>query len=177
VNMPTKAPKTIPQLFEAREKVEERATKKIFDAMPGAVEAINELMGLNEIQKAGGHLLWDDIDLVGDEDGLLVIVGVVVFPPGCELTTANGDKVKVTEDTEPYFRRLVRAGLPVSVATQSKDEVVAYFRKMQEDEEKQLDVAGLDEILQRETEFDLSALTEEQRHAYQTSMMVKPGKA
>jgi hypothetical protein len=173
-----KKPKTIPELFVARDKAVSKATKNIFAAMPGAIEAINELMGLEDIQKSGGDLHWEDIDLVGDEaENLLVMVGVVVFPAGCELEAEGGGIIKVTKDTEPYFRRLVRAGLPASVAVQGKDEVVAYFKKMQEDYDNQLDVAGLDNLLERETEFDLSALTEEQRRAYETSMMVKPGKA
>lgn len=167
--------KTLPQLFEARDKAADKATRNIFDAIPGAMEAINELTSLEEIKSAGGDLVWDDLELIEDE--LIILVGVIVFPPGCEVITTEGDKVKVTESTAPYFRRLVRVGLPLSVATQPKEEVVAYFKKVQENEQKQLDLAHLDESLNKETEFDLSALTEEQRRSYQTGMMVKPGKA
>src|SRR5277367_6692150 len=122
--MPTKQ-KTIRELFEAREKATIRGTNKIFSAMTEAMEVISDLMGLEEIKKVGGELIWDDLSLIiGDavDEPLVVMVGVVVFPPGCELETTNGDKIKVTEDTAPYFRRLVRAGLPAAVAIKTKEE-------------------------------------------------------
>lgn len=177
--MPTK-PKTIRQLFEAREKATIRGTDKIFAAMVPAMEVINDLMGLEDIKKVGGNLVWDDLSLIiGDavEEPLVIMVGVVSFPPGCEIETTNGDKIKVTVDTEPYFRRLVRAGLPASVAIQSKEEVAAYFKKMEQEMEKQADVSEMDRVLTTETEFDLTKLTDEQRAAYDASTGYKFGKA
>ncbi len=174
--MPQSKPKTIPELFVARDKAINKATQNIFAAMPQALEAINELMGVAEIKKSGGELIWDEVEFF-EEEQMIVMVGVIVFHAGCEVTTANGDKVKVTKDTEPYFRRLVRGAFPLSIASQSKDEVLAYFTKVQEDLEKQRAVDDLDRITEMETEFDLSTLTEDQLQAYQTSTMFKPGKA
>lgn len=175
--MPRYKPKTIPELFVARDKAIDKATQNIFAAMPEALAAINELMGIDEIKKLGGELVWDDVEFF-EEEQMIVMVGVIVFHEGCEMTTSNGDKVKVTKDTEPYFRRLVRGAFPLSIANQSKDDIVAYFNKLHDDSEKQRLVDELDLQAERKTDFDLSILTEEQRNAYQASMMInKPGKA
>lgn len=169
-----KKPKSIPQLFEAREKVAHKATDNIFAAMPGAMEAINEMMGLEEIKKIGGDIIWDDISLVTElvDEPLIVLVGIIVFPPGCELETTDGDKIKVTTDTEPYFRKLVRAGLPASVAALSKEEVHEYFKKMEQEMEE-----SMKNLVTEDSDFDLTQLTEEQRAAYEASSAIKIGKA
>lgn len=167
------------ELFNIRERTITETTNTIFAAMPEALEAINELSGLNDIENIGGLIIWDDISLVNEVDpAMIIMVGYIKFPPGCELTTSAGDKVKVTEDTEPYFRRLVRASFPLTLATQPKHEVITYFKKMQEDAEYQDEIDDLDRLFAPPiiNEFDLSLLNEEQRHAYELSS-IKPGKA
>lgn len=145
--------------------------------MNGAIEAINEMSGIAGIEKQGGYLTWDDVSLVyeGDE-GMIILVGLIAFAVGSEIPTESGSIVKVTKDTQQYFNRLVHVSFPLKIAQQTKKQVVAYFAKKKEDREAQAAVDTLDAGVTKETEFDLSVLTEEQRRAYET-MGTKLGKA
>jgi hypothetical protein len=163
-----KKPKTLVDLFVVREKAVNRATKKIFDSLSVAIDAISIMMDVETINKEGGKIVWDDVSLVGEEeDPFVILIGYVSYPVGSELTTPRGDKVKITETTQPYFRRLIRAGFPSSLTSKTKEEIVEYFKKLEEEKFEQMDV---------EPEFDLSQLTEEQRKAYE-SVNFKIGKA
>lgn len=150
----------IQKLFEVRANTFNRGTKKIFKAIAGALEAINERMDIAATNKIGGELEWDDITLVHDDTrGVLILIGVIVYKPGSELTLDNGDKIKVTEDTAPYFRRLVRAGIPLEIAHKTKKQVLTFLKKKDDEEKKQSE----DPVVDKEADFDLSTLTEEQR--------------
>ena len=91
---------------------------------------------------------------------------MIIYPPGVEVTLPTGDKIVVTKDTAPYFRRLVRAGIPLDIADQPKEVVVDYLVKMKEDDIKQAEITAMDQSINNETEFDLSKLSEEQRRVY-----------
>lgn len=174
-----KKPKSIPELFADRQATFDKNTQKILDSIAPALEAVHEFMDAETVEKAGGSLKWEDISLGdGDSEGpFLILIGVISFPPGTEMDTVNGGSVVVTEDTAPYFRRLVRAGIPVEITTKTKEEVVAYLKKVEEDELKQSEADFLEAATQQETDFDLSKLTEEQRKAYETTMLGPIGKA
>lgn len=171
--------KSIKDLFVSRADTFDKRTSKILKAMTGALEAIHEFMNVSVVEKQGGKLAWEDVSLVIDttKDAFVVLVGVIKYPPGTELELDSGQKVKVTKQTEPYFRRLVRAGIPLKVAGKTKKQVLNYLKKMEAKETKQQEVSFLDKLAQQEVEFDLSKLTEEQRKAYEASKIISTSKA
>ncbi len=187
--------RSIPELFAAREEAFDKATDKIFAALDGVFAALREHMEIEEIEKIGGVLEWEDIMLVEDDkQPFLVIVGVISHPPGTEFEMPDGTKVQLTKETAPYFRRLVRAGVPISIVDKSKQEIIDYLIQIEaeqkqhwEEESKKIlaeDGKSLSELLEehtnskkQETEFDLSQLTDEQRKALELSLGTKSGKA
>ena len=159
--------KTLSDLFAKREQVIEKTTTAIFKSMAGALEAIHDVMNHNDLEKEGGVLVWETAELADDEQNpLIILIGVIIYPPGVEVTLPTGDKIVVTKDTAPYFRRLVRAGIPLDIADQPKVVVVDYLVKMKEDDIKQAEITAMDQSINNETEFDLSKLSEEQRRVY-----------
>lgn len=185
-------------LFIKRKIQNEQNTNKILRALGGPMDALYEQLNVADIEKQGGTLVWDDVSYVDDgEEPFVILVGVISYPVGAEVLTENGDIVKLTESTVPYFRRLVRAGIPIAMAKKSKEELLAYFDKKKqerveaEQREKELEEAmaiddgpTIQDLLAEQQkqepemtfdEFDLTQLTDEQRKAYQ--MGNKPGKA
>ncbi len=181
--------RTILDLFVARHVANEKGTNRILKAIQGSIDALHVQMKIDEVEKKGGTLQWDDISYVDDgENQLLILVAVITYPPGAELDLDTGDKIKLTRDTAPYFNRLVRAGIPVTIADKSKEEVLAYLKQIEEDTPRQIPVEDKNDTIseligtnkpeEKEMtfdEFDLSQLTEEQRKSYQ--MGGKSGKA
>ncbi len=128
---------SIPELFELRFKTYESTTKDIYKAMVPAVQGIEQFMQFDQLKKDGAELQWDDIELaVIENEQVLILIGLIFYPVGTEVKMENESIVKVTEDTAPYFRRLVRVGLPLSMTTKSKEDVVTYFEKMEKEEEQ-----------------------------------------
>lgn len=149
------------KLIKSRATSYKRATKKILDSIQPAIEAVEEFMEVEAAKKIGAYVEWQDVDAYGDEEASVVfIVGELFFPVGTEIDTDTEGKVVVTEDTAPYFRRLLRVGLPTDIAEGTKEDVLAYLRNLEENEKSKKLVDELDE--QTDTDFDYSKLTEEQ---------------
>lgn len=189
---------TILDLFLIRKQTNEKNTAKILRTLQGPMSALYEQLKIADIEKQGGTLVWDDVSYVDDgTEPFIILVGVISYPVGAEVLTENGDIVKLTESTVPYFRKLVRAGIPVSMAKKSKEELIAYFDMKKQERadaarrEKELEDAmaiddgpTIQDLLAEQQkkepemtfdEFDLTQLTEEQLKKYQ--MGNKPGKA
>ena len=164
--------KSVRELFTARTTAFEKATSEILQNMQAVQEAIHEYMCIDEIEKRNGSLIWEEASLVGTgKDSLIILIGVVSFPAGSVLDLGDGKSIKVTKDTEPYFRKIIRAGIPLSVAVKTKKQILKYLEKTEEEERKDQEET-LDKLFQSEVEFDLSQLTDEQRKAYETSTIV-----
>lgn len=165
---------SIKKLFAARSDEYKKATKTILESMSGALNAIHEYMNIDEVEKRGGYLEWEEVSYVEDDgDTLVILLGVVGFPPGTEIVLEDEKKIKVTKDTAPYFRRIIRAGIPANIAQKSKKSVIAFLEKM----EKESLNSNLDNVFSSEEDFDLSKLTDEQRRLYEASTATTSRKA
>lgn len=189
---------SIHRIFFKRTENYTTATIQILEKMPGALEAVSELIEEREPFKAGGILNWGEISLVAGntDDALIVLVGVVSFPSGAEVELQTGEKVTVTKDTEQYFQpRMVRIGIPLKLAEASKEEVIDYLRKTDIEQKKNIedikktlsDVFGINEegtdlvatqpqdSITSGADFDLTQLTEEQRKQLELSTKMGRG--
>lgn len=177
-----------------------QSTIDVLARMPGAQAAVVELIEERETFKTGGVLEWTEISLVqaDSEDALILMVGVVRFPPGAEVELQTGEKVIVTKDTAQYFEpRLVRIGIPLRLAESSKDEVKTYLKQKEaemekdtaefmdnlkealegsppEDDSKETAVSK-DDTVTTDADFDLTQLTDEQRKQLQLSQKMGRG--
>lgn len=194
---------SIHRMFFERAENFTSTTIKILERMPGALEAITELIEEKETFKSGGILEWGEVSLTraGTEDALIILVGSVSFPPGAEVELQTGEKVIVTENTSEYFLpRMVRIGIPLKLAEASKEEIKKYIKHTEELQKKdsvefmenlkealttELKEAGIDipvEIIKKDddtittdADFDLTQLTEEQRKQLQLSQKMGRG--
>lgn len=184
---------TIRRMFFERAEKHAVATTNILNKMPGALQAIADLIEEKETFKKGGILEWGEISLVAadTEDALIILVGIIRFPPGAEVELSTGEKVKVTPETVQYFPpRIIRIGLPLNMAEATKDEIKTYLKKTveeqkadieemkntlqealdgQEDEASEVPVKTIkkQEPIATAADFDLTQLTEEQRRQLQ----------
>jgi hypothetical protein len=174
---------TIEEMFSVRARAHDLATADILKMIAPGLEALHDFMEFQQFEKRGAILKWDDVELVEDDSNekILVLVGNISYPVGTEVQLEDDSWIKVTEDTAPDFQRLIRAGLPLSLADKPKEDVIAYLEKIESEEqelaqnlEAELSQLGF-ELKTYDDEFDLSQLTEEQRKAYEIG--VKPGKA
>lgn len=183
------------RLFFERAEHFTRTTIGILERMPGVIEAIKEMIEEKETFKSGGILEWTEVSIVGmtEDDSLIVLVGNVTFPAGAIVELATGEKVAVTPDTAQYFPpRMIRIGVPVKLAESSKEEIKAYIKKTEAEQEndqkefvKELEQAlGVEEpvkvtrkqdTIDTGEDFDLTQLTDEQRKQLELSQKMGRG--
>lgn len=155
------------QLIEARDTEFKSKTKLILKEMIHVLRGTIKVLRL-ETEAANGNLVWEDVSLVHDEledDDFIMLVGAISYTPGESFTLPNGRDVKVTEDTVEYFRRLIRVGIPLSIAVDGDiDDVVEFLHKSIEEAEEDsgLIISSLDDDSE---EFDLDDLSDTQREA------------
>jgi hypothetical protein len=193
---------SVRQMFFERAEKFTATTVEILNRMPGALEAISELIEEKESFKSGGVLNWSEVSLVRaeSEDALIVMVGAVTFPPGAEVELQTGEKVIVTADTAQYFEpRMVRIGIPLRLAEAPKDIIKEYIKKSEEIQKKEseefmknleealttkLEDAGIEvpvkvvpkqDSVTTDDDFDLTQLTEEQRKQLVLSQKIGRG--
>lgn len=165
--------------FVSRKEEFYKSTKDIFSNIQHILDAIVEYMDVKALYERGGKLEWVDISFIDKhvDDPYCILMGNVWYPVGTEIVLENGSKVKVTKETEEYFRKLLRVGLPLKVL-ESKDKQIAldYLAKTEaemieeEDEMRERLHAELerhfgdddDEELVEAGDFDMSTLTPEQ---------------
>lgn len=177
-------PNNVRDLFIERAKSFAENTSKILISMEGAMSGIHEYMGFHTAFAQGAILEWHEIALTGSvEDGLIIMVGLLVYPPGSTVELRTGEKVEVSQNTTEYFKRLVRIGLPMKYAAASKEEVIAYLKDADQENQKELEaekeaitesfgkkeetkpaaVKKQNDTITSGDDFDLTQLTEEQR--------------
>lgn len=174
-------------LFVERAKTFTKDTAKILTNMEGALDGIHEYMGLKSAFEQGAKLEWREITLIENADtkqSVILMIGVLVYPPGSAVELQTGEKVEVSTNTTDYFTKLVRVGLPLSYAKASKEQIVAYLKEIDEQNEKvfeaekqlvaetlggirndqaQAPVVKHNDTITTGEDFDLTQLTEEQR--------------
>jgi hypothetical protein len=172
--------------FVDRKKIFDIATTDIFSNITHVIEAIVEYMDVQSLYTRGGKLEWVDISLIEQhvEEPFCILIGNVWYPAGTELQLEDGTKATVTTDTEGYFRRLLRVGLPLKVLESGiKQEALDYLAKTEsemKEEEKELRqnlLTGMDLNIEPENptiDFDLSTLTTEQQS--QLKLFTKMGR-
>lgn len=163
---------TVRELVDARTEAFANATKKILEVMAPAVKGIEQYIELDVVQDMGGYIEWQDVDAFEfAHDMIIILIGELIFPPGTKIETSKDQYVVVTEDTAPYFRKLIRIGLPLDVTMKSQKDVVEFLREVEDAKKKQDEVDLLDALSEHTAsrDFDLSQLTEEQKKAYAAS--------
>jgi len=159
-------------MFIARKKEFDRYTEEILKIMLPFRQAIDEFMDFTEVYKKGGVLNWTEVIMIDEKEldhSVVILVGNIAYPIGTEVELKSGAFVKVTEDTEEYFTKMVRIGVPYPIAVGTKEEGIKYLQraeKLAEQQlEEQLSVVQMDHEhpdVSIEPEFDLSQLTPDQ---------------
>lgn len=191
---------TIKRMFFERAEIFTSQTELILKTMPGVIGAISDLLDDKESFKGGGKFDWHEVSLVNadSEQPLMILVGILRFPVGSEVELQTGEKTIVTADTAQYFLpRIARVAIPLKLAHSLKEEVLEYLKTTEaeqksdaEDMKKTLKevlgitatdenqaptkVAEKQDGIATEEGFDISQLTEQQRH--QLAMSQKMGK-
>lgn len=153
--------------FERRSEILKEETQKILDEIPnviaGAVRFLNLGAKIDE-----SNMSWEEVALLDDQEyfegGTVLLVGVVSYEPGEKFTLPNGESVDVDEANADYFRRVIRIGVPYALAMNGtvEDVVEFLFHSATELEE---DLSQEQPMQPEQTDFDLSELTDEQRHS------------
>ncbi len=154
----------ITDLFKQRDALFAKATDNILEAIPHVLDGIVRYLNLrDEIQS--GNLSWEEAMLFPSEDGgesFIMIVGVISYNPGEKFELPDHRIVEINENTADYFKRLIRIGIPVTMAENGTDEDIFEFLKKTEDAEN---APAPEPMSSDPTDFDLTELTDEQRKA------------
>lgn len=155
------------ELFKRRDETVERLNNGIINAIPNVVDAAQHFVREREGTK--GNLVWKDISLL-ESEGYVMLIGVLEYEVGEVVLLPNGMEFQLTEDTLEHFKRIIRLGVPYALAAEgSKDKVLEFFEQSAAEAEAEALEDDFDDILQLpvsdvdNTEFDLDALTEEQK--------------
>lgn len=161
------------ELFTQRDEAFKTSTDEILATLATAIEGITKFLdGRNEVR--GGNLSFEDVMLFSgmeeNEEGYVMLVGVISYAPGQTFTLPSGEVVAVTDFTADYFRRMLRIGIPYKLAVEgSMEDIVKFMEETAVQEQEMVDAvdASLDED---RSEFDLSELTDEQKEALMLHM-------
>lgn len=167
------------KMFKQRDEFFSRATKRILNSLPIPLfEGIYQFLNLEE----GSKVVWEDVGLVESKDTtkdpLVVLIGAVTYTPGSIAHLQNGQDVQITEEMAGYFQRVMRIGVPVGlVSTGTTTDIVKFLQQTVriEDDESIEDLATIPAEpkvipVHQQKEFDLAALTEEQRDKLAVSL-------
>lgn len=155
------------ELFDRRDNEHKKATKIIFKSLQNVVEGISEFIGANEEEEEPvGHFSWDDVVYLFNEvsletNGLVLLMGSLSYSIGSKVPMPNGEIVEINEETVEYFKRIIRIGVPFTLAeTGTKEEVVEFLQSSVQQEEGPAEETEMDI-----SDFLVEDLTEEQQQA------------
>lgn len=165
-------------LFDYREKTNNETTRKIFHFIEHVTQGIMEFIDDQEDQKEEslGIFSWEDALYLNNEmafgtNGMLLVIGTFSYNIGSNIILPNGEKIKITEETVNYFKRIIRIGIPFDLAeTGSKEEIISFLentvsqeeREEREEQESKPNVISIDD-------FNIEGLTESQQQLIKTS--------
>jgi hypothetical protein len=167
----------IEELLLQREETYQQQTKDIFFHILHVLEGIVEVLGVHSAVDAK-LLTWDNIVIVRsektpDDDGVVLVTGSILPTIGEMVTLPTGEEIEITKNTQEYFKRPIRAGVPISLAENgTKKEVVEFLQQIMENLEDEIEMEDLDDpelseqpIPLHSSDFNLDDLTEEQRQS------------
>ena len=128
--------------------------------MSGSVEGVVQYLNLND-DLAQGRLTWQGVQL---DQELIVLVGIIKYPPGAQFSTSEGEVMIVSEKTAEYFTRILRMRLPFDLVNKnSKEETMTFLTELEN--ETQHEVVELPAELTDIQDFNFDDLTDEQKKA------------
>jgi hypothetical protein len=120
---------TLKKLFDTRTKVYNSQTKALLTHIINALEAIIEFMDLGN-EANTGLLKWESIELTDSKqysEGVVYLVGKVLYKVGERIEDVNGKIHQVNEENQQKYSRIIRVGLPFSLAAEGTKEEVKEF--------------------------------------------------
>ena len=172
------------QLFHKRKEAYSKTSSSILEHLKsGVLVAIDEYF--TELNEVGDkrELKWDQIGYA-EQYNMLILLGMIHYEPGAQVTTETGDVVIITEELAPYFQRIIRIGIPFNLVDESKDVIKDFLKKREEanEEERTEAVQFLRNLLKvaeedaddGSGEFDFDSLSDEQRKGLVVPKQGKP---
>lgn len=131
---------SLESLFHKRADKFREDSNVIFKRIPNAMEAVREFLGIKAPDTLTATLIWNDVSLagVGTPNPIVILMGVLEYPPGTQADLKGGEKVVITVDTKDYFRRLVQFGFPLNIIHSSKEDLMEYLKKTDIEKEKEI---------------------------------------
>lgn len=131
----------IKNIFLIRDVTFYKHTIQILEMIPNVLEGIIHYLEIEE-EAEQGNLIWEDIARFDSEKldgGFLMLVGVISYHPGESVDLADNDPIEITEDTAEYFKRIVRVGIPFSLASSgSVEEIVEFLEESGDTESEEI---------------------------------------
>ncbi len=155
------------ELFEQREKMMDEHTDKIFKSMPNVLDGCREFV----FSKQGGepNIEWENAFFV-KEDNIVMIMASIGYDVGDTIQLETGEMITFTEETAPYFKAMLRIGIPINLATSGTvKEIFDFLSETVEHSEENSDIhpqsIDFSGEANQDSGFNLEDLTEEQRQA------------
>jgi hypothetical protein len=156
----------IKELFKQRDDAYTEQTHAIIKAIDNVTSGASQFIQHRE--NATPEPRWEDVSFMDDDDGYIILVGVLEYAIGDTMRLPNGAEVEVNEQTAEYFKRLLRVGVPYKLACEGTDKQVFEFLVKSA---KEAETAGeeIEQMVQLpvsdvdDQPFDLDDLTEEQK--------------
>jgi len=148
------------QLFEDRETTYDEMTRLILDKLDTVTSAAVSMLG----EEARDRVLWKSAAVVDDT---VFVAGELNFEVG-EVITAEDEELTVTEDLLPLLNRVVRVGVPLSMAEgSSREEILDYLKGLEQQENLEAMVnegsnTSIETVADLAGEFRSAGLTREQ---------------
>ena len=150
--------KNIEILFQQRSQEFDKRTEKILKHMSPIIEGVVHYLSLTE-ELSQGDLTWQTVVL---QDDIVMLVGIIQYPPGAQFTTSGGEIMTVSEHTKEYFTRILRMGLPIDLVNRgSKKDTINFLSNLNNEQISKHDMIPPELI--EVNGFDLDKLTNEQR--------------
>lgn len=156
----------IKTMFTERDEAYTKQTHAIIEAISNVTKGASQFIQHRE--NATPEPRWEDVSFIDDDDGYIILVGVLEYSVGDTMRLPNGEEVEVNEQTAEYFKRLLRVGVPYGLAKEgTNDQIFEFLVKSAEEAEAageeieqmiQLPVSDVDD-----QPFNLDDLTEEQK--------------
>lgn len=111
------------KMFEEREENYDDYTNAVFAVIDENVLAASyEVLKLNP-----ENVLWQDAQLI---EGIVLIIALVIYKPGDKVVGENNESVTLTAETAELYQRVIRIGVPVTLAADgTKAEIVNFLQE------------------------------------------------
>lgn len=157
-------PKRLKTLFMHRHQFFEKNTDTIFKAIANVTSGIAEYLNLKD-EIAQGQLTWTNV-VNHEKEGLVIMIGLIKYPPGAEFKTAEGQMITISENTVDYFTRIIRFTMPYDLVDKgTSEEVLAFLKSLEQESQQQTEMVQIPAEAMSLAEFEFDELTEEQKAA------------